>query len=297
MPVLPKDVMYALLALDAYNRHDNEDNRKIGTPTGFEISPTIGQANFKASSDRILEPTLTGSQLAGFSASYYTIGSETVIAYRGTDLAFDSWDHLVEFAKDLGTGWLTSLNLTNPTGLENPIGGDDLIKYQPYYAQAFYDLVKGDGARNPVLVGHSLGGELAGFVGTRSGSTTTIFNEIPFLAAALNDSIDRFIAANVNHSLENIGQALMRLARGEAADFDGLHFEPFQFPNISQLTSFRMQGVGLSLTSAAHLAADFFQAVTDTSETDPTTGSAILTGHSMGGGLAGFGRLSERIAA
>jgi alpha-beta hydrolase superfamily lysophospholipase len=56
------------------------------------------------------------------------------------------------------------------------------------------------------------------------------------------------------------------------------------------------QGAGLSLTSAAHLAADFFQAVTDTSETDPTTGSAILTGHSMGGGLAGFSALAERIA-
>ncbi|NFV79475.1 Mbeg1-like protein [Magnetospirillum aberrantis] len=46
------------------------------------------------------------------------------------------------------------------------------------------------------------------------------------------------------------------------------------------------QGVGNSLTNAAHLAADFYQAVTGTSETDPKAGAAILTGHSMGGGLA-----------
>jgi len=251
MNVSNKDVLYALLALDSYNRQALGDHRKLSALDGAEISNVIGPSLFINSSDEMERSgaaSLTGSQLSGFSASYYVIDgdgsapSETVIAYRGTDLAFDSWDHKVEFAKDLSTGWLTSLNLTNPTGLENPIGGDDLIKYQPYYAQAFYDLVKGDGGRNPVLVGHSLGGELAGFVGTRSGSTTTIFNEIPFLAVALNDSIDRFIAANVNHNLENIGQALMRLARGESADFDGLHFEPFQFPNISQLTSFRMQG-------------------------------------------------------
>lgn len=166
MSVSSEDVLYALLALDAYNRHEEPKNRKMVLPEGGSLLPKIGAATFMKSSDRMEKDgaaTLTGSQLAGFNASYYTIGSETVIAYRGTDLAFDSWDHLVEFAKDLSTGWLTSLNLTNPTGLENPIGGDDLIKYQPYYAQAFYDLVKGDGARNPVLVGHSLGGGLAGF--------------------------------------------------------------------------------------------------------------------------------------
>lgn len=32
-------------------------------------------------------------------------------------------------------------------------------------------------------------------------------------------------------------------------------------------------------------------------ETDPTTGSAILTGHSMGGEPVGFGAVAERIAA
>jgi hypothetical protein len=41
-------------------------------------------------------------------------------------------------------------------------------------------------------------------------------------------------------------------------------------------------------TTQAGMAAEFFQAVTGTSTTNPTAGNAILTGHSLGGGLAGF---------
>ncbi|MCP4097482.1 MAG: hypothetical protein GY748_14690, partial [Planctomycetaceae bacterium] len=51
-------------------------------------------------------------------------------------------------------------------------------------------------------------------------------------------------------------------------------------------------GYGIALGSAggaqAKLAAEFYQAVTGTSDSDPRSGSAILTGHSLGGGLAGF---------
>jgi len=45
---------------------------------------------------------------------------------------------------------------------------------------------------------------------------------------------------------------------------------------------------GSSNTNQAHLAAEFYQAVTETSDSDPRTGSALLTGHSLGGGLAGL---------
>lgn len=45
---------------------------------------------------------------------------------------------------------------------------------------------------------------------------------------------------------------------------------------------------GSSNTNQAHLAAEFYQAVTETSDSDPRTGAALLTGHSLGGGLAGF---------
>ncbi len=45
---------------------------------------------------------------------------------------------------------------------------------------------------------------------------------------------------------------------------------------------------GLPFNDQARMAADFFQTVTGTQTTDPSTGNAILTGHSLGGGLAGF---------
>ena len=45
---------------------------------------------------------------------------------------------------------------------------------------------------------------------------------------------------------------------------------------------------GSPFDGQAHLAAEFYQSVTGTSSSDPRTGSAILTGHSLGGGLAGF---------
>lgn len=48
--------------------------------------------------------------------------------------------------------------------------------------------------------------------------------------------------------------------------------------------------IGLSSANAeqGYLAAEFFQSVTATENTDPRTGDAILTGHSLGGGLAGL---------
>jgi hypothetical protein len=77
------DVMYALLALDAYNRHGSNDSLRLLSESNVEISKQIGNATFEDSSD-IMETgaegsagleSLAGSQDAGFSASYYTIGS------------------------------------------------------------------------------------------------------------------------------------------------------------------------------------------------------------------------------
>jgi hypothetical protein len=80
------DVMYALLALDAYNRHEDIKLRVISEKV-LEISTQIGNATWKQSSDRIENApgdTLDGSQASGFSASYYTLDGKKVVSYRGT---------------------------------------------------------------------------------------------------------------------------------------------------------------------------------------------------------------------
>lgn len=48
--------------------------------------------------------------------------------------------------------------------------------------------------------------------------------------------------------------------------------------------------LGHPFTAAARLAAEFYQAITGTEQTDPSEGSAILTGHSMGGRTGRFYR-------
>ncbi|MCP4074469.1 MAG: hypothetical protein GY742_22525, partial [Hyphomicrobiales bacterium] len=88
MAVSNQDVLYALLALDAYNRHFEPTKRKMSDVDGKQLSGQIGTAVFEASSDALENNNveqLSGSQAAGFSASYYTIGlTKELISYRGT---------------------------------------------------------------------------------------------------------------------------------------------------------------------------------------------------------------------
>jgi hypothetical protein len=108
MTVTKQDVMYALLALDAYNRHEVEDKRKMSEGANA-ISTQIGSATWNKSSDGIENEqgaTLDGSQAAGFSASAYTYDGVDVIAYRGTD-----------FPTSLRKGDASLCSLQNPAPL------------------------------------------------------------------------------------------------------------------------------------------------------------------------------------
>lgn len=55
-------------------------------------------------------------------------------------------------------------------------------------------------------------------------------------------------------------------------------------------------GSGSSNTTQAGLAVEFYQSVTGTSDIDPRTGIALLTGHSLGGGLAGQAAPAEALS-
>ncbi len=117
MTATNEDVLQALLSLDAYNRNaTNANMRLLGTADGEQLSPQIGSAEFKFSSDTLDNSgsTLQGSLLSGFSASYYTIGDQTVIAYRGTDFDTSSATSVFELLKDIATGWLASGGFIDP---------------------------------------------------------------------------------------------------------------------------------------------------------------------------------------
>lgn len=111
---LKTDFLYALLSLDSYNRHNDFRLRNFTDQNGEELSEDIGIIKFVQSSDRFENldvEVLQGSQTSGFSASHYTIGDDTIIAYRGTDFPPDlSIDAVLEFFRDFSTGWLASFN-------------------------------------------------------------------------------------------------------------------------------------------------------------------------------------------
>ena len=251
MAASKEDVLHALLALDAYNRHADANQRKMSEKDGGELSADIGTVVFAGSSDRmeLAGTPLEGASSAGFSAAAYDLGSQTAISYRGTDFNFSSASGALEFLKDFGAGWLSSSNAVGPEGISG-FGGE--YNFQPYYAQQFYELVtgykifptlaEGDQSANAVLLGHSLGGSLAGYIGALTGDTTRIFNEIPYQGMALNTAIDTFISQNIANDVDAVITALGQILQGEEIDVEGFSFTPMVWPDVDNIHSFRMEG-------------------------------------------------------
>jgi Ca2+-binding RTX toxin-like protein len=167
------EVFMSLLALDAYNRGDAPGVNLNGSE--------IGRA-------RVLAPSsfgVTAEQLAlwqssGFSATAYELGGAKIISYRGTNFDFDTSSlsalYLSPGARDITQGWT--------------VGAGFAIGTQPQLAIEFYEQVTGipsiydTNGGTTTLVGHSLGGGLAGFVGALGLVHTYAFDHMPFLQAA-----------------------------------------------------------------------------------------------------------------
>jgi Ca2+-binding RTX toxin-like protein len=228
--------MLALLSLDAYSRGVNA---KLQTKSGLALDEQIGTFTWQLTSD-----DMPGASAVGFSASSYTLSDgETVIAYRGTDLNFDSVDGALGSIFDVLTGWTSSFG----------VFGSDVsqIKLQPYYAENFYELVTnkdlhtGEAVNageatlsNVIITGHSLGGSLAGYIGSLSHSETVIFNEIPYLGLALTSAINDFLGPLVDPTdVQNLTNQLVDLLNGDAEILDG-----FNLPTGSNITSYRTFG-------------------------------------------------------
>jgi Ca2+-binding RTX toxin-like protein len=133
----------------------------------------VGTVDLGAATLEDVNQETSGSILASYFSVHYEWNGETIISFRGTDNP----------AIDLIFGW------TNGAGLITP-------NSQLYYAVEFYNQVTGgtltSGAEaNTTLVGHSLGGGLAGIISALTGTDAVVFDHMPFgPTAALMSLVD-----------------------------------------------------------------------------------------------------------
>ena len=171
--MLSPDVFLSLLALDAYNRgygrgvfangsanDDSEAGRKIGNATILNVDLPAG------------------SEAVGFYAIAYELDGAKIISYRGTNFEFNSLNEFLSSPAilDIYNGW--------------GIGGGYAPSSQAQLAINFYESVAGGlsiydtNGGTTTLVGHSLGGGLAGFVGALGKVDTFAYDHMPFMKAA-----------------------------------------------------------------------------------------------------------------
>ncbi len=175
-----QDLLYAILAMDSYNRGDD----------GTQIAPdssSIANLEIINNSDDTEDTGLS------FFASAYkdtkgttdTSDDEIIISYRGTDSPLD-----------MVTGWTT--------------GAGAWASIQAIKGTSFlYNIIENDTENDPFnanvsFTGHSLGGGLAGLMGSVYGKEAIIFNNMPFgLSAngAFNAASDISIEGQANHDI------------------------------------------------------------------------------------------------
>ncbi|MEX2490603.1 MAG: calcium-binding protein [Nitrospirales bacterium] len=161
------ELMYAILAMDSYNRGYNAGIEGLGGKDS-----QIGIATVGEDAETLLEQ---GSAVAAdFYAVAYEWNGKTTISYRGTD------------------NFVTEI-----PGVDLPIAlNNDFDEAQVHLASQFYRAVEATLGSNPItLTGHSLGGALAGFVGGVYDQTTVGFDAIGFYPALQNfqDLVDQYL--------------------------------------------------------------------------------------------------------
>lgn len=135
-----KDLLLSVISLDAYYR--GLDAPEIGLD-GVNIGGAVYQAY--------------DSGLGGeYVATKYTLGGETIIAFRGTDNPLS----------DLLTGWGGGAGFLTPQAIEAGQTYRDWIGNE-----SIYDA-------NVTLTGHSLGGGLAGLLATLYGKEAVVCTEM-----------------------------------------------------------------------------------------------------------------------
>jgi hypothetical protein len=158
------ELYMALLAMDSYNRGYKP---LVDLVAAGSSSSLIGNVAINSSSN-----AAAGSPEynAGFFAQSYTLGNQKIISYRGTDQLFTPpWSD--DPGGDPWNGYGTALGLP--------------FNDQARMAAEFFQDVTGTASSDPsagnaVLVGHSLGGGLAGFIGAIYRQNAYLYNNMPF---------------------------------------------------------------------------------------------------------------------
>jgi hypothetical protein len=166
------DLLLSILAMDAYNRGYDVG---LGMPNN-----SLGDATIQNDSISLLGGA---AQAASFYAASYSTGAGTVIFYRGTDSLQDVLSWRISFGR----------HYADP---------------QAELAAQFYQDLKGSSASTFTLTGHSLGGALAGFIGSIYGLPATPIDNIDFIRTA--DAL--YSAVTTRNAITSIAnQAIQRL--------------------------------------------------------------------------------------
>lgn len=166
---ISNELLYAVLAMDAYNRGYDAKLTGLSDAVGSQIgnATVIGSASG------------ANAQEHGFYAIAYELDGKKIISYRGTD---DT--SLLSTSSDLWNGW---------------VQGAGIISTQSEDAIRFYEEIAGQsafkGTSNVVTTGHSLGGGLAGYVAALTSGQAYVYDAMPFGAASItrviNEQIDK----------------------------------------------------------------------------------------------------------
>jgi hypothetical protein len=193
------NVFRAILAMDSYNRGYNPS---IAVP----VATSIGTAQILDDSTERLGISRTSA--VGFYASAYNWNGQTVISYRGTNFDLSDGEDITDSSafRDIYNGWSVGAGFSS--------GSQAGLAIEFYQAVAGvttpYYLIENPAA-STILVGHSLGGGLAGFVGSLTYEISYGYDHMPFGLAALSQAVSDSIAAaarSLNITIDDLADAV-----------------------------------------------------------------------------------------